>query len=219
MEEMIMKYKCTICGYIYYDAEGRWEDLPDDWKCPVCGAPKSAFVPLEEEKQTAGKKPVHAERKSSDEHELTPGELSIICSNLARGCEKQYLFKEMEEFNQLAVFFRQEDQPLPNPDTDHLISLIQQDLAEGYPAARQEAEASKDRGALRAITWNEKVTNMLSALLKQYQEKGDAMLADTNVWVCTVCGFVYLGENPPDICPVCKVPSWKFQKVEGRNAS
>ncbi|HWQ57958.1 MAG TPA: rubredoxin [Clostridia bacterium] len=48
------KYVCTICGYIYDEAEGipedniapgtKWEDLPEDWVCPVCGAEKSAFV-------------------------------------------------------------------------------------------------------------------------------------------------------------------------------
>lgn len=38
-------WQCTICGYEYDEvAEGvRFEDLPDDWKCPVCNAPKEAF--------------------------------------------------------------------------------------------------------------------------------------------------------------------------------
>src|SRR5512143_3927105 len=39
-------WRCTICGYIYDDAqEGtKFEDLPDDWYCPICNAPKDAFV-------------------------------------------------------------------------------------------------------------------------------------------------------------------------------
>lgn len=42
-----MKYKCTVCGYVYdEDAEGvPFQDLPDDWACPVCNAPKDAFEP------------------------------------------------------------------------------------------------------------------------------------------------------------------------------
>ena len=47
------KYKCTVCGYIY-DPEKGDEDggispntpfakLPDNWVCPVCGAPKDMF--------------------------------------------------------------------------------------------------------------------------------------------------------------------------------
>ncbi len=37
-------------------------------------------------------------------------------------------------------------------------------------------------------------------------------------WVCTVCGYVYEGETPPEVCPVCKAPASKFQeqKDEGR---
>ncbi|MFP3946334.1 MAG: thiamine pyrophosphate-dependent enzyme [Archaeoglobaceae archaeon] len=42
------RYRCTVCNYIYdEEKEGtRFDDLPDTWTCPVCGAPKSAFVPL-----------------------------------------------------------------------------------------------------------------------------------------------------------------------------
>lgn len=42
------------------------------------------------------------------------------------------------------------------------------------------------------------------------------MLEGTNIWVCTTCGFVYIGEQAPELCPVCKVPAWKFEKIEGR---
>lgn len=39
------KYKCLLCGFIYDDAtkKVKFEDLPDDWKCPLCGASKSSF--------------------------------------------------------------------------------------------------------------------------------------------------------------------------------
>ncbi len=33
-------------------------------------------------------------------------------------------------------------------------------------------------------------------------------------WVCTVCGYVYEGENPPEECPICKAPASKFQLQE-----
>ena len=40
-----MKYQCTVCGYIYDDEneEERFEQLPEDWVCPLCGASKSLF--------------------------------------------------------------------------------------------------------------------------------------------------------------------------------
>ena len=34
-------------------------------------------------------------------------------------------------------------------------------------------------------------------------------------WVCTVCGYVYEGENPPAECPQCHVPAEKFQEMAG----
>lgn len=57
---------------------------------------------------------------------------------------------------------------------------------------------------------------MLASLLSQYETMGEKMFDGVDVWVCSICGFVYIGEKPPEICPVCKVPSWKFEKIEGR---
>jgi rubredoxin len=47
------KYKCTVCGYIYDPVVGdadsgiaagtAFEDIPDDWVCPVCGVDKTQF--------------------------------------------------------------------------------------------------------------------------------------------------------------------------------
>ena len=49
----MQRYKCTICGYVYDPEEGDpdggippgtlFEDIPDDWTCPVCGVQKSDF--------------------------------------------------------------------------------------------------------------------------------------------------------------------------------
>ncbi len=40
-----MKYKCTVCGWIYDENEqGKsFEDQPDNWVCPVCGVGKDMF--------------------------------------------------------------------------------------------------------------------------------------------------------------------------------
>ena len=49
------RYVCDVCGYVYDPEKGipedgvepgtPFEDLPDDWVCPVCGAPKDQFSP------------------------------------------------------------------------------------------------------------------------------------------------------------------------------
>ena len=42
------KYRCTVCNYVFDEAKEnvKFSDLPKEWVCPVCGAPKSAFVAL-----------------------------------------------------------------------------------------------------------------------------------------------------------------------------
>jgi rubredoxin len=52
-EDRMDKYKCSVCGYIYDPEIGdhnggikpgtAFEDIPDDWTCPVCGARKHLF--------------------------------------------------------------------------------------------------------------------------------------------------------------------------------
>jgi len=54
----VTKYKCTVCGYIYDPEKGdpdggikpgtSFEEIPDDWVCPVCGVAKSEFEKVEE---------------------------------------------------------------------------------------------------------------------------------------------------------------------------
>ena len=49
------KYICNMCGCVYDPAEGdpdngvkagtAFEDIPDSWVCPLCGAPKDEFSP------------------------------------------------------------------------------------------------------------------------------------------------------------------------------
>ena len=36
-------WRCQVCGYVY-DGEIPFEDLPDDWVCPLCGVGKDQFV-------------------------------------------------------------------------------------------------------------------------------------------------------------------------------
>ena len=49
------KYVCSICGYEYDESEKgvSWENLPEDWLCPICGFAKSYFARQEEKKAAA----------------------------------------------------------------------------------------------------------------------------------------------------------------------
>lgn len=69
-------YRCDICDYLFdEDKEGkRWEDLPDDWVCPVCNSTKTYFK-LKDEAAAKAAAPVKAPtaveyRRPSDELEV-----------------------------------------------------------------------------------------------------------------------------------------------------
>ncbi len=51
------RYRCAMCSHVYDPEEGDpesgippgtpFEKLPDDWRCPDCGAPKADFEPMD----------------------------------------------------------------------------------------------------------------------------------------------------------------------------
>ncbi len=53
----MQKYKCKVCGHVYDPQKGdpeagvnagtQFNDLPDNWTCPVCGAKQKKFRPLD----------------------------------------------------------------------------------------------------------------------------------------------------------------------------
>ncbi len=53
---IMARYKCKVCGYIYDPEKGEprsdiapgtaFEDIPKNWKCPSCGAPKRMFIEI-----------------------------------------------------------------------------------------------------------------------------------------------------------------------------
>ena len=52
------KHECKVCGYVYDPEEGdrengiapgtTFEDIPENWECPICGATKNYFAPKED---------------------------------------------------------------------------------------------------------------------------------------------------------------------------
>ena len=222
---MVRKFKCSICGYVYDEARGipergiapgtKWEDIPEGFVCPLCGAPKTAFKEVDESPAApAAPSEDEGSEEVEDLKELSAGEISAICSSLALGCEKQRLLDEMDAFNKIAAYYKTKTAAEENGSLSDAEGMLGYDLANGFPAANKAASADKDRGALRSLVWSEKVSNMQKALLERFAREGDAMLEHTKIWVCDICGFIYVGDTPPEICPVCKVPSFKILEIE-----
>ena len=66
-------YICAVCDTPYdEDKEGvKWDDLPDNWICPVCDSPKSMFRRVEE---AAGEASATAAAESKSDVEVEPAE-------------------------------------------------------------------------------------------------------------------------------------------------
>lgn len=84
------------------------------------------------------------------------------------------------------------------PQSGNAHALLEE-LAADPPTPEFPAETAKK--ILKTVPNNEKNT----------EKKGETAMAK---WVCTVCGYVHEGEQPPAQCPVCKQPAEKFKKVE-----
>lgn len=68
--EIWREYLCKACGYLYSERDGdvdsglapgtRFEDIPEDWYCPICGVTKADFVLVEGKRVGLSKIPSHA---------------------------------------------------------------------------------------------------------------------------------------------------------------
>lgn len=72
----------------------------------------------------------------------------------------------------------------------------------------------KDMGELDTNKAELVATEILALLeSNEYKiEKTTESSIEKTEWVCTVCGYVHTGENPPEKCPLCGVPKEKFVK-------
>ena len=209
------KYRCTICGYIYDDSKEKvkFVDLPDDWKCPACGAPKSLFEEIKEEKEKIKEeeKVEIIEEVDDDLRELSNYEISLICSNLAKASEKQYLEEEKDLFRELSKYY-EELESAKTGSLDDVINMVNSDI-NSFSKAMEVFSKYDDRGAKRVVNWASKSTNIMKVIIDTYKEKGIDYIKNTKIWVCDICGFIYVGDNPPKVCPVCRVPSVKILEV------
>ena len=87
------RYRCKICGYIYDEEkeEVKFSDLPDDWKCPLCKAPKTSFEKVTENSE------INKETREVKEN--------INLSNYMREFERNSDDKEiwMKDIHEMAV--------------------------------------------------------------------------------------------------------------------
>ncbi len=215
---------CSICGFIYDEASGYpdggispgtiWNDVPASFVCPLCGASKTDF----KEKPETGSNPAGAavpdiSRTQPENVGYSAAELSAVFSNLAKGGEKQYDPELSALYQELSNYYKSKSKSADKHGFKSLDALLQTDLSSGFSFANRTAAEYHDRGALRALKWSEQVSRMISSHLNKITDGSAGFIENTNLYVCEICGFIYVGDEKPEICPICKVPNSKMTQI------
>jgi rubrerythrin len=101
---------------------------------------------------------------------------------------------------------------------DNLKSAKASEEAEGIEAYAQFAQDARDEGFEDLANWFE----MLSKIEITHEQRFNQLIDRVNnnevfhreeekVWVCTVCGYIHIGTEPPEKCPVCDHPQGHFE--------
>jgi hypothetical protein len=150
--------------------------------------------------------------------ELSFGEMAALCSNLAKGCEKQYPRRGRRAFwAELAALTTEvRAQKRAAKNFPNCRRLIESDLKGRVIRLRERPpHRSGTARRLRAHTWGRVMVSRISwyPMLGKYQIRR-RNANGTNVLFCEICGFILSwGKRLRRSAPVCKVPSLKLQMI------
>ncbi|MGM9629195.1 rubrerythrin [Butyricicoccus sp.] len=205
------KWRCTVCGYIH---EG---PLPQDFACPRCKQPASAFAPVEEEK--AGSRSKYAGTK-------TEKNLEEAFSGESQARNKYTFFAtvaQREGYEQLAELFLK----TARNEQEHARMWFEELGGIGGTAANLLAAAEGEN-----YEWTDMYDRMakeadeegfpemaekfrrVGAIEKAHEERYRKLLSNVEMqqvfaksgqtmWECRVCGHLVVGTEAPEVCPVC----------------
>lgn len=212
------KWKCTVCGYIH---EG---PMTPDFKCPICKAPASKFVKIEEEAQK--KNPYAGTKTEKNLLEAFAGESQArnkytYFAEIARQAgyeqiaelflktaenEKEHAklwFKELGELGDTAQNLLHAAEGESYEWTDMYSRMAKEAEEEGFGEL-----AARFRGVADIEKRHEE---RYRALLKNVKDKTVFEKSRETVWECRNCGHVAVSSKAPDVCPVCKYSQSFFE--------
>lgn len=214
------KWKCSVCGYIY---EG--ESLPEDFRCPVCKQPASAFEKIEEAPASSGNK--YAGTK-------TEKNLMEAFSGESQARNKYSYFASVakkEGYEQIAELF----QKTADNEKEHaklwfkelgglgntgenLLHAAQgenyewTDMYEGFARTAEEEGFSELAAKFRLVAAIEKThEERYRALLHNVETAQVFEKSQVKVWECRNCGHIVVGTAAPQVCPTCQHPQSYFE--------
>ena len=222
-DKKMAKWKCKVCGYVY---EG--EELPEDFKCPVCKQPASAFEKVEEKKDGGN---LYAGTK-------TEKNLLEAFAGESQARNKYTFFAtiaQREGYEELAEIFlktarnEQEHARIWYEALGHIgnsaENLLSAAEGENYEwtdmYARMAREADEEGFHDIAETFRK-----VGEIEKRHEERYRRLLNDVKmksvfekssvrVGECRVCGHSVVGAKAPGVCPVGKYSQSYFEVHKG----
>lgn len=214
------KWKCKICGYTY---EG--EELPADFKCPICKQPVSAFEKVEEA-PAAGASVYAGTKTEKNLQEAFAGESQA---------RNKYTFfalvAQQEGYEELAELFlktarnEQEHARVWFQELGHIGTSAENLLAaaegENYEWTDMYERMARDADEEGFHDLADRF-RMVGAIEKRHEERYRKLLNDVRMkqvfeksgqamWECRVCGHIVVGAKAPEVCPVCKYSQAYFE--------
>ncbi|WP_345941643.1 rubrerythrin [Gemmiger formicilis] len=211
-ETTMSKWKCKICGYIY---EG--ESLPENFTCPVCRQPASAFEKIEE-----------APAKGASKYAGTQTEKNLEAAFAGESqARNKYSFfasvAQSEGYEQIAELFLKtaenekshakmwfEELHGVGSTAENLLHAAEgenyewTDMYDGFAKTAEEEGFPELAAKFRLV----------AAIEKRHEERYRALLhnvetaqvfakSEVKVWECRNCGHIVVGTAAPEVCPTC----------------
>ncbi|MGN0974654.1 MAG: rubrerythrin [Gemmiger sp.] len=213
------KWKCSVCGYVHEGA------LPQDFKCPVCKQPASAFRRVEE----TGSLPVNKYAGTKSEQNLKEA-----FSGESQARNKYTFFAtvaQREGYEQLAELFlltARNEQEHARMWFEALggiggtaANLLSAAEGENYEWTDMYDRMAKDADEEGFPELAEKF-RLVAAVEKSHEERYRKLLQNVEMkqvfkksgqtmWECRVCGHLVVGPEAPEVCPVCNYSQSYFQ--------
>lgn len=107
--------------------------------------------------------------------------------------------------------------PIGPGSTSHNLELAiageEYEVKEMYPAYMELARLQEISQAERSFKWAyeaERIHAELYRKAKESVDRGEDFRIEGKVWICPICGHTYVGEVPPERCPVCQAPKERY---------
>ena len=218
-----MSWKCSVCGYVY---EG--EKLPEDFRCPKCGAGREAFEEVKEDKEETGavKNPYAGTKTEKNLWEAFAGESEA---------RNKYTFfasvAKKQGYEQIAALFlktaenEREHAKLwfkaLGEIGDTAQNLVSAANGENYEWTDMYDRMAKDADEEGFHALAEQFRGV-AAIEKTHEERYRKLLhnveaqevferSEVKIWECRNCGHIVIGTKAPEVCPVCKHPQSYFE--------